>query len=76
MDIRIGVSDTPKEITVELSDKTDLKKLKKDIDSALSQETTLFWFTDIKGRQVGIPTNKIAYVDIGAAGSGNPVGFS
>tara|TARA_B100001559_G_scaffold180098_1_gene150753 strand:- start:237 stop:467 length:231 start_codon:yes stop_codon:yes gene_type:complete len=76
VDIRIGVSDTPKEITVELSDKTDLKKLKKDIDSALSQETTLFWFTDIKGRQVGIPTNKIAYVDIGAAGSGNPVGFS
>ena len=76
MDIRIGVSDTPKEITVELSDKTDLKKLKKDIDSALSQETTLFLFTDIKGRQVGIPTNKIAYVDIGAAGSGNPVGFS
>ena len=76
MDIRIGVSDTPKEITVELSDKTDLKKLKKDIDSALSQETTLFWFTDTKGRQVGIPTNKIAYVDIGTADSGNPVGFS
>ncbi len=47
MDIRIGVSDTPKEITVELSDKTDLKKLKKDIDSALSQEISLFWFTDI-----------------------------
>ena len=76
MDIRIGVSDTPKEITVELSDKTDLKKLKKDIDSALSEENSLFWLTDIKGRQVGIPTNKIAYVDIGAAGSGNPVGFS
>lgn len=76
MDIRIGVSDTPKEITVELSDDTDLKKLKKDIDSALSQETSLFWFTDIKGLQVGIPTNKIAYVDIGTAGSGNPVGFS
>ena len=76
MDIRIGVSDTPKEITVELSDKTDLKKLKKDIDSALSQEISLFWFTDIKGRQVGIPTNKIAYVDIGTTGSGNPVGFS
>ncbi|HJP16179.1 MAG TPA: DUF3107 domain-containing protein [Acidimicrobiales bacterium] len=76
MDIRIGVSETPKEITVELSDKTDLKKLKKDIDSALSEENSLFWLTDIKGRQVGIPTNKIAYVDIGAAGSGNPVGFS
>tara|TARA_B100000959_G_scaffold229963_1_gene245814 strand:+ start:4094 stop:4324 length:231 start_codon:yes stop_codon:yes gene_type:complete len=76
VDIRIGVSETPKEITVELSDKTDLKKLKKDIDSALSEENSLFWLTDIKGRQVGIPTNKIAYVDIGAAGSGNPVGFS
>ncbi len=76
MDIRIGVSDTPKEMTVELSDETDLKKLKKDIDSALSQESSLFWFTDIKGRQVGIPTNKIAYVDIGTADSGNPVGFS
>ena len=76
MDIRIGVSETPKEITIELSDDTDLKKLKKDIDAALSEEVSLFWLTGTKGRQVGVPTNKIAYVDIGAAGSGNPVGFS
>ena len=42
MDIRIGVSETPKEITIELSDDTDLKKLKKDIDAALSGEVSLF----------------------------------
>ena len=43
MDIRIGVSETPKEITIELSDDTDLKKLK-DIDAALSGEV-VFWLT-------------------------------
>jgi hypothetical protein len=35
----------------------------------------VLWLTDIRGRQVGVPSGKIAYVDIGAPGSDNPVGF-
>jgi hypothetical protein len=35
----------------------------------------VLWLTDIRGRQVGVPAGKIAYVDIGAPGSDNPVGF-
>jgi hypothetical protein len=36
----------------------------------------MLWLTDLRGRQVGIPADRIAYVDIGSDGSTNPVGFS
>ena len=32
----------------------------------------VFWLTDRKGRQVGVPTEKIAYVEIGTPDGGSP----
>ena len=75
MDLRIGVSDNPREIRVEMADDTDVDALRADVDAAVAGGEAVLWFTDVSGRQVGVPSGRIAYVDIGATGSENPVGF-
>ncbi|MCH2437698.1 MAG: DUF3107 domain-containing protein [Acidimicrobiales bacterium] len=75
MDLRIGVTDNPKEIKVELADDTDVAALRSEVDAAVAGGGPMLWLTDVRGRQVGVPAARIAYVDIGAAGSDNPVGF-
>ena len=75
MDIRIGVSDSPREINIQLTDDTDRSELQARIDAALSGEAASLWLTDDKGKDVGIAGAKIAYVELGPDG-GNPIGFS
>ena len=76
MDLRIGVTNAPKEITVELADDTDVDVLRADVDRVVGgEEGAMLWLTDVRGRRVGVPAERIAYVDLGAAGSTNPVGF-
>ena len=74
MDVRIGVTQSPKEIDIEMPEGTDVKELQTSIDSSLSSGGTL-WLTDRKGRQVGVPTDKIAYVEIGHPDDGRRIGF-
>lgn len=76
MDVRIGVTYTPKEIEVELSDDTDRDQLIKTVEEAVSAETKVLWLTDRKGRSVGVPSAKLAYVEIGAGASDRRVGFA
>lgn len=64
MDVRIGVTQNPKEIGLEMPDGTDAEALQGSVDKALADGGTL-WLTDRKGRQVGIPADKIAYVELG-----------
>jgi hypothetical protein len=35
----------------------------------------VLWLSDRKGRQVGVPVDKIAYVEIGAPGADRRIGF-
>ena len=76
MDVRIGVTYTSKEIDVELGDVADPAQVKADIETALAGETGVLWLTDKKGRQVGVPVPKVAYVEIGAPGDERRIGFA
>ena len=76
MDVRIGVTYTPKEIEVEVSDDTDRDQLIATIEEAVSTEGRVLWLTDRRGRRVGVPSSKLAYVEIGAEASDRRVGFS
>jgi hypothetical protein len=75
VEIRIGVTYTPKEVMLELADGVDANSVKSDVDSALSGERLVLWLEDKKGRQVGIPADKIAYIEIGSEDSNRPIGF-
>ena len=46
------------------------------LKQALESNTGIIWLTDVNGREVGIPGNKIGYTEIGNQDSGRPVGFS
>jgi len=76
LDVRIGVTYTPKEIEVEVSDDTDRDQLIKTIEDAISNEGRVLWLTDRRGRSVGVPSSKLAYVEIGADTHERRVGFS
>jgi hypothetical protein len=73
MDVKIGVVYTPKELLLELEGGADEVRAK--IDAALANAEPLVWLTDSKGRRVGVPTDKIAYVEIGTDDSSHKVGF-
>ena len=74
MDIRIGVVQSTKEIEIELADDTDAVKLRAEVDKVLKDDHTL-WLTDRKGRQVGIPAARIAYLEIGSTEGAYRIGF-
>jgi hypothetical protein len=67
VDVRIGVTQHPRELDIELADDTDRDELTRSIEEALSDDDKVLWLTDRKGRRVGIPSAKVAYVEIGAA---------
>jgi hypothetical protein len=76
LEVRIGVTYTPKEIEIEVSDDTDRDQLIKTIEDAISNEGRVLWLTDRRGRSVGVPSSKLAYVEIGADTHERRVGFS
>jgi hypothetical protein len=74
MDIRIGIVQSMKELDVELPTDVDRDKIMKEIEEALGSEKVL-WLTDRKGRRVGIPASRIAYIELGTPASERVVGF-
>jgi hypothetical protein len=75
VDVRIGVTYTPKELEVELPEGADADQVKADVEAALSSGGVL-WLTDKKGRQVGVPAEKVAYVDLGSPADSRRIGFA
>ena len=75
MDVRIGITHTPKELEVELPEDADRDKVVADIEKLLKTGDGVLWLTDRKGRRVGIPVVKVAYVEVGAPSSERRVGF-
>ncbi len=74
MDVRIGMTQTPKELEVHLPDDADPAAVRQQVDEAIAAGTTL-WLTDRKGRQFGVPTAKVAYVEIGTPDDERRIGF-
>jgi hypothetical protein len=74
VDLRIGVTQALRELTLELADDTDRDDLKSRIGAALGGETEVLWFVDKRGREVAVPSAKIAYVEV-APDSDRRIGF-
>lgn len=75
MDVRIGVTYTAKELDIELGDDADGEALQSQVDAAIGGGVQVLWITDKKGRRVGVPTEKIAYVEIGSPAAERRIGF-
>ena len=73
MEVRIGVVYTPREIVLDMAE--DAETVSNNIESALKDKTALLWLTDSKGKRVGIPLDKLAYVEVAGPDSDRKVGF-
>jgi hypothetical protein len=73
MEVRIGVVYTTRELTLETDESAE--EVAAAVDSALSQNDRVLWITDSKGRRIGVPTDKIAYVEVASDAGERKVGF-
>ncbi len=73
MEVRIGVVYTARELTLETDETVDA--VTSMIEKAVSSRDSLVWLTDTKGRRIGVPVDKIAYVEVAADAGGRKVGF-
>jgi hypothetical protein len=76
VDVRIGVTYSVKELEVQLPDDADGAEVRSRVEAAVASDEGVLWLTDRKGREVGVPADKIAYVEIGAVDEGRTFGFS
>ena len=75
MDVRIGVTQAPREISVEVADDTNRADLHQQVEAALTGAVDVLWLTDRRGREIGVAAAKIAYIEIGAPDGERRIGF-
>lgn len=72
MRVRIGVSDSSREIELDIE---DVDSFMKEAEAAVSGDAQVLWVTDTDGHKVGIPSGKISFIDI-APEARRSAGFS
>ena len=75
MEIRIGITQVARELMVEVSDDSLVAKARKAIDAALAGTSETLSITDDKGREVVVPSAKVAYIEFGAPEGARKLGF-
>lgn len=70
MEVKIGVQHAPRELVVETSESPE------DVEKRFTEagQDGVLALTDIKGRRILVPVNRISYVEIGGGVAGQ-VGF-
>jgi len=74
VDVRIGIIQSMKELEIELDDSADRASLEAEFGAALAADQ-IVWLTDRKGRRVGVPAGRVAYIEIGPNSTERRVGF-
>jgi hypothetical protein len=72
MKVRIGISNTDKLVEIEVE---DAKSFRKEIERAVA-DGGMGWFTDAKGRSVGIPARNVAFIEMDDPEASRTVGFA
>lgn len=73
MKVKIGIVDADRVVELETDDPEALKKT---IDAAFASGTSMLWFEDTKKRLVGIPRDKLAFLEIEQESDSRSVGFA
>jgi DNA-binding MurR/RpiR family transcriptional regulator len=73
MEVKIGVIYSPKELSVEFDGNSE--EVVATVEAALHDGAPVLWMSDKKGRRIGIPSDKVAYVEITEEDAVQRVGF-
>ena len=74
MEVRIVVSNVGREVVIEQAD-DQVDATRKQVEAALSGAVDVLWLSDKRGRQVGVSSSKIAFVEIGSTDKDRKMGF-
>lgn len=74
MDVRIGVTQAAREVTLEVDDAESAEAITA-IEAALAGSAEVLWLTDRRGRRIAVPVAKIAFVELGAVAGERRIGF-
>lgn len=72
MRARIGIADTAREIEVDVDGRGELIEL---LEAAYRDRTPMLWFKNAKGRDIGVPLGRVAYIEL-IENTDQAVGFS
>jgi hypothetical protein len=71
--VKVGVAETNRVIELETESADAIKTV---MEEAYSSGKSILWFEDTKSRLVGIPLEKVAYIEIDQASDSRQVGFA
>lgn len=74
MEVKLGVIHSPKQLEIETDQSPD--EVAKAVEDALNDQARVLWLVDTTGRRIGIPVDKLAYVEIGEENASKRVGFT
>ncbi len=74
MDIRIGITHGGRELNVEVDDDAAESAVAA-LEGAVSGGASVLWLTDRSGRRVGVPVDKLAFLELGPGGD-RQIGFA
>ena len=72
MEVKIGLQNVSRELVLDTEQSSD--DIEKAVSQAISGSEGLLVMADTKGRKIIVPTDKLAYVEIGSPSAGQ-VGF-
>jgi len=75
VEVRIGITQA-RELEIELADDADPEALSEYVSEQLANDNAVLWLTDRRGRKVGVPVAKVAFVEIGSPADTRRIGFS
>lgn len=76
MDLKIGIAQSAHVIEVELAEDADRPALKKHIAEVLADtESAVFWVEDKRGKELAVPAERIAFIQLGSDEDGRRIGF-
>lgn len=61
MKARIGIADAGREVEVEVENRSEFMER---VDKAHRKGDSMLWFTDVKGNDLGVPIQRIAYIEL------------
>jgi hypothetical protein len=73
MEVKLGVTNNPKELEIDIDQSAD--EVAKTVEDAISLGARMLWLVDSNGRRVGIPIERLAYIEFGEENRDKRVGF-
>ena len=73
MKVRIAIADSSRVVELEVDNGTEFESV---VEAAFQGDAPLLWVEDVKKRRVGLPTARIAYVEIESEEGAPTVGFA